>query len=78
MDDGVTAGELFATVGTSYVLGVSAAKAGKYELRLRYATLASAGRQVSLNGETVKGLEEFLFTSTDGWRRCEEVSPVGA
>ena len=53
---------------------IEGAKAGKHELRIRYATLASAGRQVTLNGEVVKGIEEFLFTTTDGWRRCEEAS----
>jgi hypothetical protein len=53
---------------------IEGAQAGRYELRVRFATLASAPRQVSLNGQTVEGLEEFLFGSTDGWRRCEEVS----
>jgi hypothetical protein len=53
---------------------IEGAKAGKYELRIRFATLASPPRAVSLNGQPVEGIQEFQFQSTDGWRRCEEVS----
>jgi hypothetical protein len=53
---------------------IEGAKAGRYELRIRYATMDTATRQVRLNGEPVKGLEEVMFNSTDGWRRCEELS----
>lgn len=56
---------------------VKTARAGRHELRIRYATLASSPRQVSLNGEVVKGLEAILLPRTNGWRRCEEVSLPG-
>lgn len=53
---------------------VENAKAGRYELRVRYATLDVAQRSVSLNGELVKGLENVLFDVTDDWRQCAELS----
>jgi hypothetical protein len=53
---------------------VENAKAGRYEVRIRYATLDVAQRSVSINGEPVKGLESVLFDVTDDWRQCAEVS----
>jgi hypothetical protein len=49
-------------------------QAGRYELRIRYATLANSPRQFSVNGRAVEGLESILLPRTNGWRRCNEVS----
>jgi len=53
---------------------IEKAQAGRYEVRLRYATLDVAQRSLSVNGEPVTGLENVLFDVTDDWRRCVEVS----
>jgi len=53
---------------------VEGARPGRYEVVLRYATLANSPRSLSVNGRAVDGLENFLLDRTDGWRVCRDAS----
>jgi hypothetical protein len=49
------------------------AKPGRYEVVLRYATLAQSPRELRVNGAVVPGLESFELDRTDGWEDWTEV-----
>ncbi|MEX0745141.1 MAG: carbohydrate-binding protein [Phycisphaeraceae bacterium] len=53
---------------------VDDAPAGRYEVRLRYATLAHSPRQLSVNGEVAEHLDRFVLDRTAGWRVCNDAS----
>ncbi len=53
---------------------VEDAHKGRYEVVLRYATLAQSPRRLSVNGRAVPGLESFELERTDGWEGWTEVS----
>jgi hypothetical protein len=48
------------------------ARAGQYELALRYATEEQAPRQLQLNGQVVQGLESFALEPTGTWQMWRE------
>ncbi len=51
---------------------VDAPKAGKYEVCIEHGSEQPAKRQVILNGEPVKGLEEAPFAATGGWTNFDK------
>jgi hypothetical protein len=53
------------------------ARAGDHKVFLRYATMYESPRQLSVNGQVVKGLESFTMPLTGGWRYWVE-SPLSA
>ncbi|MEX0887406.1 MAG: carbohydrate-binding protein [Phycisphaeraceae bacterium] len=50
------------------------AEPGMYEVVLRYATLSTSPREVSVNGQTVEHLEQVTLDRTAGWRVTREAS----
>jgi len=53
---------------------VENARAGRYEIVLRYATLAQSPRELSVNGRVVEGLQSFTLDRTEGWTHWQEAS----
>ncbi len=53
---------------------VEDARAGKYKVVVRYATLATSPRAVAVNGQPVEGLESFVLERTPGWRHAAEAA----
>ncbi len=53
---------------------VSNAAPGLYKIVLRYATLGSSPRKLSVDGKAASGLNQILLERTPGWSVCREAS----